>query len=144
MTQCWESVKHQLVSDEGENRKQIVMSSLWKKNTLYYVFTDKKSFEHFGASSKQNFELFPLDDLKVCQVWAMDKSCQWMKFRVNTFQATYHIRYFDPRSLVHFFWYLYRWKSIFYVKNHLIPFAFFLLFQNTYQFWRKCFLLKYF
>ena len=30
-------VKHQLASDEGENRKQIVMSYLWKKNTIYLI-----------------------------------------------------------------------------------------------------------
>ena len=37
ISQYWESVKHQLASDESENRKQIVMSSFWKKNTLYYI-----------------------------------------------------------------------------------------------------------
>ena len=33
-----ESVKHQLASDEGENRKRIIMSSFWKKNALYYLW----------------------------------------------------------------------------------------------------------
>ena len=34
ISHCWASVKHQLASDEAENRKRIVMSSFCKKNTL--------------------------------------------------------------------------------------------------------------
>ena len=38
-------VKHQLASDEGENLKRIVMSSLWKKNTLYYMTINMTSID---------------------------------------------------------------------------------------------------
>ena len=60
ISQCWESVKHQLASDEGENRKRIVMSSLWMKNTLYY----KKDRMNFWSACGQSYTLLCMPSLK--------------------------------------------------------------------------------